>query len=98
MSDDTCSKQLPPGFAEKDQAPGLSALSAGPAAVNVILLKAYLADLGSQSWRVRKKAANGLGALGAAAQEAVPQLEALLKDKDHRVKDAAALALERIGR
>ena len=45
---------------------------------------------------VRQWAAATLGELGAAAQDALPALTALLADRDAKVRDAAQQALERI--
>ena len=44
----------------------------------------------------RAIAARALGLVGPEAKPAAPQLYALLKDKDRRVQEAAAEALERI--
>jgi HEAT repeat protein len=60
------------------------------------LLQAYLKDLTDERWRVRRKAARGLGELGKDALIAVPVLEGLLKDGDFRVREAASLALAAI--
>jgi HEAT repeat protein len=94
MPEEKDPQQLPLDFTGTAVAPDLAP---GAAALQRVLLRAYRAGLQSNSWRVRKKGANGLAALGPAAREAVPQLEQLLQDKDRRVRDAAALALSRIG-
>jgi HEAT repeat protein len=60
------------------------------------LLRQYLRGLRSDNPRVRKKSARGLGRLGGLASEAVPTLEACLTDRDFRVRDAAAWALDAI--
>jgi HEAT repeat protein len=60
------------------------------------LLRQYLKGLRSDNPRVRKKSARGLGRLGGRAGEAVPALEACLADRDPRVRDAAAAALDAI--
>jgi HEAT repeat protein len=63
-----------------------------------LLIHAYRSDLVSRSWRVRKKGAKGLGALGPAAGVAVPELEKLLDEPDEQVRRAAADALSRVTR
>ena len=45
----------------------------------------------------RQGAAEGLGSLGPAAQDAVPALQQCLKDDDKAVRAAAAKAIELIG-
>jgi hypothetical protein len=63
-----------------------------------LLIHSYLDDLGSSSWRARKKGARGLGELGPAAGVAVPELEKLLDDPDEQVRRAAGDALARVTR
>jgi hypothetical protein len=63
-----------------------------------LLIHAYRSDLASRSWRVRKKGAKGLGALGPAAGVAVPELEKLLDDPDEQVRRAAGDALALVTR
>jgi HEAT repeat protein len=65
-------------------------------ALNRQLLREYLKGLGSDNPRVRKKSARGLGRLGGLAAEAIPTLEACLKDPDAKVRDVAAWALDAI--
>jgi hypothetical protein len=71
-------------------------LAQGKQALRDKLLRAHLGDLSNPSWRVRRKAARGLGELGADGMPAIAELEALLKDKDYRVREAAAEALAKI--
>jgi HEAT repeat protein len=66
-------------------------------ALNERLLAIYLKDLASENPKTRRKAARGLANLGAAAAEAIPALTAALSDRDRRVREAAAWALERLG-
>jgi HEAT repeat protein len=65
-------------------------------ALNKKLLGEYLKHLGNESWQVRVKSARGLGSLKGVAVTAIPSLEDLLGDKDHRVRKAAGLALASI--
>ncbi|MBI3467703.1 MAG: HEAT repeat domain-containing protein [Planctomycetes bacterium] len=65
-------------------------------ALNQKLLGEYMKKLESESWQVRVKSARGLGSLQSIAAPAIPALEELLRDKDHRVRKAAALALASI--
>jgi HEAT repeat protein len=60
------------------------------------LLHAYLASLRDPNPRARKKAARGLGNLGAAAEEAVPALRTACDDEYRAVRQAARWALGRI--
>jgi HEAT repeat protein len=87
-------KQLALDFSKRQEPDGLAG---SKAALDARLLEAYLRDLSDPSWRVRKKAARGLGTLGPKATQAVPQLKALLNDQDVRVREAARQALEAIG-
>jgi HEAT repeat protein len=75
------------------QAPSKDDLAEGKRVLRDALFQAYLKDLTDGSWRVRRKAARGLGELGKDAVVAVPLLEGLLKDRDFRVREAASLAL-----
>jgi HEAT repeat protein len=88
--------QFSPNFTKTGQAIAEADLAAGEAALERMLLRVYLTDLGSVSWRVRRKGANGLGELGEAATDAAPELERLLSDPDPRVREAAAKALARV--
>jgi hypothetical protein len=63
-----------------------------------LLIHSYVNDLGSSSWRARKKGARGLGELGPSAGVAAPELEKLLDDPDEQVRKAAADALSRVTR
>jgi hypothetical protein len=60
------------------------------------LLHTYLAGLENRDHRARKKAARGLGNLGAAAAEAAPALRALCDDENRAVRHVARWALDRI--
>ncbi len=71
-------------------------LALGMRALRRQLLRAYTNGLGDASWRVRKKAARGLGELGPEAVEAVPLLEVALRDRHPQVREAAAAALQKI--
>jgi HEAT repeat protein len=55
-----------------------------------------IAVLGHPDCEMRLYAAEALGAMGAAAQKALPQLEPLLQDEDEEVRAAAAAALRAI--
>jgi HEAT repeat protein len=78
------------------QAPSKDDLAEGKRVLRDALLQAYLKDLTDGSWRVRRKAARGLGGLGKDAIVAMPLLEGLLEDGDFRVREAASLALAAI--
>jgi HEAT repeat protein len=66
-------------------------------ALNERLLAAYLAELRSENWRARRKAARGLANLGTVATKAIPALREMAeKDSDRRVREAARVALERL--
>jgi hypothetical protein len=65
-------------------------------ALNRQLLREYVKGLTSDNPRVRKKSARGLGRLASLAAEAIPALEPCLTDRDPRVRDAAAWALDAI--
>jgi hypothetical protein len=60
------------------------------------LLHTYLAGLRNRDHRARKKAARGLGYLGAAAAEAAPALRTLCNDENRSVRHVARWALDRI--
>jgi HEAT repeat protein len=64
----------------------------GPAAD----LAPLLAGLSDPDWEVRKRSAEALGDLGAAAQPAVPDLEEAISDEHGDVCLAASDALSRI--
>ena len=66
------------------------------AALHHRLLLMYLADLHHRDHRARKKAARGLGYLGAAAAEAAPALRTLCNDENRSVRHVARWALDRI--
>ena len=87
-------EQLPLDFTPKEE----SGEPTGQAALRRMLLTTYRNYLQAQSWRTRRKGAKGLGELGPAALIAVPELEGLLEDEDRRVREAATIALKRIGR
>ncbi len=87
-------EQLALDLAKRHESDGLAGSKAALAAR---LLEVYLHDLSDPSWRVRKKAARGLGNLGPMATKALPQLEALLCDRDGRVRAVARQALEALG-
>ena len=59
-------------------------------------LPQWIADLGPSDWRARKGAAEAIGERGAAAQEAVPALEAAIADENGDVCLAASEALSKI--
>jgi hypothetical protein len=61
-----------------------------------ILLEQYVEGLASPSWRARKKAARGLGELGPRAREAIPLLEAAVRDPNVGVREAALCALGKV--
>ena len=62
------------------------------------ILGLYLAELRSESWRVRRKAAHGLATLGTVGARAIPALKRVAeRDLDRRVGEAAAEALRRLG-
>ena len=65
-------------------------------ALNRQLLREYVKGLGSDNPRVRKKSARGLGRLRGLAAEAIPKLEACLRDGNPKVRDAVARALDAI--
>ena len=71
-------------------AQALGKLPADPAAADVLL-----ARLGSEDWRVRQYAADGLARLG--EPRAIEPLRALLKDPDLTVRGHAAQALGELG-
>ena len=61
------------------------------------MVNELISDLQSEiDWK-RRLAAVELGHLGSGAQQAIPQLKSLLKDSQQGVREAAALALARIG-
>jgi hypothetical protein len=60
------------------------------------LLHTYVAGLRNRDHRARKKAARGLGYLGAAAAEAAAALRALCDDENRSVCHVARWALDRI--
>ena len=61
------------------------------------VLPAVLKALKAKDWKVRRGAADALGAMGADAKAAVPDLAKALKDKDAWVRAGAAAALGRVG-
>src|SRR5262249_19158906 len=61
-----------------------------------MLLEQHLQGLTSPSWRVRKKAARGLGELGEKAREAAPLLEAAVRDPNIGVREVALWALGKV--
>src|SRR5262249_46814925 len=65
-------------------------------ALKAKLLRTYLPGLRDDNPRIRRKAARGLGFLGAAAAAAVPALDALQEDDNAAVRGAARWALSRI--
>jgi HEAT repeat protein len=65
-------------------------------ALNEVLLHQRMKGLQDPNPRLRRKAARGLSDLGKVAERAVPLLEALLKDPDRRVREAAAQTLKSI--
>jgi len=65
-------------------------------ALNRHLLREYVKGLTSDNPRIRKKSARGLGRLGGLAAEAIPALEVCLTDRDLKVRDAVACALDAI--
>ena len=71
-------------------------LASSIAALHRRLLLTYLAGLRNRDHRARKKAARGLGYLGAAAAEAAPALRALCDDENRSVRHVARWALDRI--
>lgn len=60
-------------------------------------VEALVAALRSQDDQARRRAAQGLGRLGAKAKAAIPALAGAMKDKDNRVRFAAAHALAQVG-
>jgi HEAT repeat protein len=93
MPDKRDSRQLEVGFSRQEEA---DALAESMLALNQMLLNEYMKKLKSASWQVRAKSARGLGSLQSAAVPAIPSLEGLLADKDHRVRNAASQALASI--
>jgi HEAT repeat protein len=71
-------------------------LAIGMRALQKVLLETYLKGLSDCNPRVRRKAARGLGNLGAAASDAVPVLETLCRDRHATVRDSARCALVKI--
>jgi HEAT repeat protein len=71
-------------------------IESGKRALAAMLLRCYLKDLESESPRVRRKGAKGLGELGQAARPAITLLESLLEDTDRKVRVAAEVALQAI--
>jgi len=65
-------------------------------ALNEVLLRERIKGLQDPNPRLRRKAARGLSDLGKVAERAIPLLEALLIDPDHRVRETAAQTLRRI--
>ena len=65
-------------------------------ALNERLLCTHLEDLRSDSAARRKKAARGLANLGEIGRRAIPALRAALDDRDRKVREAAAFALEQL--
>jgi HEAT repeat protein len=92
MPEEPKTTQLPRDFSARHTDP----LAQSKQALRNTLLQLYRNDLTNASWRVRRKAVSGLSTLGTEAQEAIPQLEALMQDKDWRVRKAVALALQAI--
>ena len=65
-------------------------------ALNEVLLRERIKGLHDANPSLRRKAARGLSGLGKVAERAIPLLEALLVDPDHRVREAAAQTLKKI--
>ena len=65
-------------------------------ALNQMLLGQYLKGLGDESPQVRRKSIRGLASLRGLAVVAIPALEKALEDKNLKVREAAAAALEAI--
>jgi HEAT repeat protein len=61
-------------------------------------LRAALKDTDDAKWWARMQAANVIGSLGPTAKDSLPELRALLKDKNVSVRGAAALAVWRVGK
>jgi HEAT repeat protein len=59
-------------------------------------LARWISELGHPDWRVRKAAAEAIGALGRKGEEAVPALEAAISDEHGDVCLAASDALSKI--
>jgi HEAT repeat protein len=93
MSEERDPRQLELDFFRRQQA---DLLAESILALNQKLLNEYMEKLESETWQVRAKSARGLGSLKRLAAPAIPSLEELLRDKDHRVRKAAALALASI--
>lgn len=62
-----------------------------------IAVRALRAALGDRAPAVRVQAASSLGCLGAAAEEAIPELTGLLSDPDETVRGRAAESLGQVG-
>ncbi len=60
------------------------------------VIPALIDALGSGSDDIRRSAALGLGDFGEQARAAIPTLQALQKDKDVRLREAAGIALSQI--
>src|SRR5262249_34951194 len=65
-------------------------------ALNERLICTYLENLQSENPAKRRKAARGLGNVGAIGRRAIPALRAALDDRDRKVREAAAVALEQL--
>ncbi len=68
------------------------------AALNERLLGAYLTDLQHESPARRRRAARAIANLGDVGTRAIPALRKALADRDKKVREAVALALERLDR
>jgi hypothetical protein len=89
----TPSQEIQLCFDFREEEPAEPQTPPGEKQLERLLIHSYRQDLSSSSWRARKKGAKGLGELGPAASVAVPELEKLLSDPDHNVREVAKRAL-----
>jgi hypothetical protein len=68
----------------------------GPKTMGNLLVDGYIDDLKKGAAKKKINAAKELGNMGASAKEAIPALEALVKDGDAKVREAAQQAIKSI--
>lgn len=68
----------------------------GPKTMGNLLVDGYIADLKAGPAEKRIASAKELGNMGAGAKQALPALEALAKDGDAKVREAAQKAIKAI--
>jgi hypothetical protein len=68
----------------------------GPKTMGNLLVDGYIDDLKKGPAKKQINAAKELGNMGASAKEAIPALEALVKDGDAKVREAAQQAIKSI--